>query len=382
MELAYTRRRRTRESMNASSIDPWSNELVSYEKLFTEFGMQKIDEGVLNRINNKNRLFRRGLIFAHRDFDKFLSAHEHHKPVAAMSGIKPTGDFHLGSKLTAEELIFLQKEFGAKVFYGIADLEAYEDNGLSLEESEKNAIGNVADLLALGLDPNNVYVWRQSRELNVLKLSYLFARKVTFATLQALYGERAIGLYFTVLAQAGDILLPQLKEFGGPKMTVVPVGVDQDPHIRLTRDIAQKFQSEYKFVIPGATYHKFFRSLSGEFKMSKRDPMNILALGDDPKLAEKKVLNALTGGRATVEEQKRLGAEWNKCVIAELCIFHFEDDDRELNERMQGCLCGTLMCGECKKQVAGKVVAYLRQHQEKRKRMIPKAKEILGAEEK
>ncbi|MEW6328759.1 MAG: tryptophan--tRNA ligase [Candidatus Micrarchaeota archaeon] len=363
------------------TIDPWSNELVNYEKLFTEFGMQKVDEGILKRMKNKNRLFRRGIIFAHRDFDKFLSAHEHRKPIAAMSGIKPTGDFHLGSKLTAEELIFLQKEFGAKVFYGIADLEAYEDNGLSLEEGAESAVGNVADLLALGLDPDNAYIWKQSREGNVMRLSFIFARKVTLAMLKALYGERPIGLYFTVLTQAGDILLPQLKEFGGPKMTVVPVGADQDPHIRLARDIAQKFISEYKFIIPGATYHKFFRSLNGEFKMSKRDQMNILTLGDDPKLAEKKVMNALTGGRATVEEQKRLGAEWNKCVIAELCAFHFEEDDRELNERMQGCLCGTLMCGECKRQIAAKVVAYLKQHQEKRKRMLPKAKEILGADE-
>jgi len=116
-------------------LDPWGNELITdYEKLFTEFGLKYLDETLLSRIKRKNRLFRRGIIFAHRDFDKFIEAYEKGEPVAAMSGIKPSGDFHMGSKLTAEELVFLQKEFGARVYYCIANLEAYADNGLSLAE--------------------------------------------------------------------------------------------------------------------------------------------------------------------------------------------------------------------------------------------------------
>lgn len=365
----------------AEKIDPWGNELLGdYERLFTEFGMKYLDESLLSRMKNKSRLFRRGIIFAHRDFDKFLAAVEKKEPVAAMHGIKPTGDFHMGSKLTAEELIYFQKEFGAKVFYCVANLEAYADNGLSLEESRRNAIGNVADLLALGLEPENAYIYEQSEEKRVMNLAYLFARRTTMATLQALYGDRNIGLYFSTLTQAGDILLPQMREFGGPKEVVVPGGVDQDPHLRLCRDLAAKFQNEYGFRLPGSTYHKFFRSLDGNFKMSKRDPMSMLSLGDEPEMAYKKCMSAFTGGRATVEEQRRLGGEIEKCVIFELYTNHFEEDDRKLKERYKACTTGKLLCGECKGELACRVRDYLKEHQKKRKKLIAKAGEILGAQ--
>ena len=301
---------------------------------------------------------------------------------AAMSGIKPSSDFHLGSKLTAEELIFLQQEFGAKVFYAVANLEAYADNGLSLEESRKNAVVNVADLLALGLDPKNAYIYEQSEQKDVMNLAYLFARRTTMATLQALYGDRGIGLYFATLTQSGDILLPQLKEFGGPKQVIVPVGIDQDPHIRLCRDLAAKFQAEYKFRLPGAIYHKFMRSLDGESKMSKRDPMCMLSLGDDPELAYKKCMAAFTGGRATVEQQRKLGGEIEKCVIFELYTYHFEEDDRKLKERRAACTGGKLLCGECKGELACRARDYLKQHQAKRKKLLPKAEAILEKGEK
>ena len=359
-------------------IDPWGNGLLAdYGKLFTEFGMKYIGDGILSKLKTKHRLFRRGIVFAHRDFDKFIDARQKKEPLAVMSGIKPSSEFHFGSKLTAEELVFLQQEFGAKVFYAVANLEAYADNGLSLEEGRKVAISNVADLLALGLDPENAYIYEQSEQKSVMNLAYLFARRTTMATLQALYGERNIGLYFSTLTQAGDILLPQMKEFGGPKHVIVPVGIDQDPHIRLCRDLAAKFQQEYGFIVPGATYHKFMRSLNGEFKMSKRDPMSVLSLSDEPGLAYKKCMSAFTGGRATVEEQRRLGGEIEKCVIFDLYTAHFEEDDKKLQERRLACASGKLTCGECKKELACRARDYLKAHQEKKRKLLGKAGELL-----
>ncbi len=356
-------------------IDPWSNDLLlDYEKLFKEFGMQHVDEKILGRIAGKNMLWRRGIVFAHRDLDRWLDAAQKGKPVAAMSGIKPSGEFHLGSKLTAEELIFFQKEFKAKVFYAVADLEAYADNGLTLEQSAELAVSNVADLLALGLDEKNAYVYKQSEERRVMNFAYLAARKTTLATLQALYGDKNMGLYFATLTQAGDILLPQHEDFGGPKNVVVPVGIDQDPHIRLCRDLAPKFG----LMLPSSTYHAFMKSLTGESKMGKRDPSSLLTLADEPEAARKKVMSAFTGGRATLEEQKRKGGEIEKCVVFDLCVFHFEEDDKELAERRKKCLAGEIMCGQCKKEVAEKVVNYLKAHQEKKKKLIPKARKLLG----
>ena len=79
------------------------------------------------------------------------------------------------------------------------------------EKSEKIAVGNVADLLALGFDPKRGYIYRQYKEQRVRDLAVLFGRGVTLATMKAIYGERNIGLYLSALVQAGDILMPQLE---------------------------------------------------------------------------------------------------------------------------------------------------------------------------
>ncbi|MBU1198115.1 tryptophan--tRNA ligase [Candidatus Micrarchaeota archaeon] len=357
-------------------IDPWGNALVDYQKLFTQFGLQTLSPAMKKRFSS-HRGFRRDIVFAHRGLESFIKTADDGKPVAVMTGIKPSNSFHLGSKLTAEELILLQKEFNAKAFYGIADLEAYADNGLPLEQSHEIAIDNVADLLALGLHEKNAFIYKQSRNAEVMRLAQLFAKRTTTATLEALYGKQNLGLYFSVLTQAGDILFPMLEENGGARAVVVPVGADQDPHIRLTRDLAAKFAAEKGFEPPSATYHKFFRALDGTTKMSKRDPQNILSLNDSEKEVKKKVSNALTGGRDTTEEQRKKGGQPEKCVVYELMQFHFYDDDKDLKDMKEDCTSGRLLCGECKLQRIAHINEYLKKHQEKKKAKLAKAEKII-----
>ncbi|MEM2896502.1 MAG: tryptophan--tRNA ligase [Candidatus Bathyarchaeia archaeon] len=359
-------------------MDPWSIEdIEDYSKLFSLFGIEPI-EPILKKIPYPNRYFRRKIIFGHRDLDKILKAIQSDQGFAVMSGIKPTGEFHLGTKMTAEEIIHFQKlSKKARAFYCIADIEAYADNGIPLEKSFEIATGNVADLLALGLDPKKAYVYRQSSEIKVLSMAMIFSRGVTYNMMEAIYGEKPFGLYFSALVQVADILLPQLKEFGGPKPVIVPVGADQDPHIRLTRDIADKYKEQFNFILPGATYHKLIRSLTGKSKMSKRDPMSYILLTDDPEYARKKVMNCLTGGRETTELQRSLGGEPEKCVNYEIAMFHFIEDDEKVRKIYEECLGGKRLCGECKCEVSEYVVKFLKEHQRKRNRFLDKALELL-----
>ncbi|MEX2715680.1 MAG: tryptophan--tRNA ligase, partial [Candidatus Sigynarchaeota archaeon] len=220
------------------TLDPWGNALVDdYERLCKDFGIEKI-ETVMDEALKKNRFFRRGIIFGHRDLGVILKAIKMKKPWAVMSGIKPSGAFHLGTFTTASEIVEFQK-MGGKAYYAIADIESWQDNGISYEMTAKTAIDNLADILAVGLDPKNAYIWRQSAQETVKDLPYLVSRGLTNNMLDAIYGERQFGLYLSALVQVGDILLPQLQE--GPVPTVVPVGIDQDPHKRLTRDLTPKY---------------------------------------------------------------------------------------------------------------------------------------------
>jgi tryptophanyl-tRNA synthetase len=370
----------SKDQTRKTKLDPFGTTMIEdYERLYQEFGIQPL-KPLLPKISNPSAALRRGLIFGHRDFERIWAAIKNHEEFAVMSGIKPTGKFHLGTLQTAREVIYFQQN-GGTAFYCIADIEAYEDNGIPFERTQKYAVDNVADLLALGFDPEKGYIYRQSKEERVKDLALMFGRGLTLATMKAIYGERNMGLYFSALIQAGDILLPQMKDFGGPKPTVVPVGIDQDPHLRLTRDLAFKFRGKYNFIPPSSTYHKLIKALDGSPKMSKRNYMSYFTLGETPELIAKKLSNAFTGGRSTAQEQRRLGANPDICPLYDLYLFHFfERDEDVMNLYCRECKGGKLLCGEDKTRLIKIVTDFVKKHQRIKRKKIDKAREILEVE--
>ncbi|MHA1520946.1 MAG: hypothetical protein ACTSRK_12250, partial [Promethearchaeota archaeon] len=277
-------------------LDPWGQGLFSeddYERLTKEFGIGLIqDVDIPYSMFEKNRFLRRKIIYGHRDFHMIVSALQHKKPWAVMSGIKPSGRFHLGTLITASEIVEFQK-MGGYVYYAIADVESFVDNGMPYDESFEYAVDNIADVLTLGLDPERAYIWMQSREPRVKDMPYTAGRHVTSNMMRAIYGEREFALYMAALVQVGDILMPQLRDDVMP--TVVPVGIDQEPHIRLVRDLTKHFsktiinsetgkEEKVPFFKPAATYHKLLPGLDDiNKKMSKSRPNSYFNLGDDPK---------------------------------------------------------------------------------------------------
>ncbi|MDG6964373.1 MAG: tryptophan--tRNA ligase [Nitrososphaerota archaeon] len=365
--------------MEKERLDPWGTGSVKdYARLQSEFGIEPV-ASLLPRFRTPSPHLSRGIDFGQRDLARVLDAVDAHKPYAVMSGIKPTGDFHLGTKMTADDMVYFQSlSKKGMVYYAIADVEAYADNGLSFQQTSKIAIRNVADILALGLDPDRAVVYLQSENLKVLQLGTVFSKGVTNNMLRAIYGERQIGLYMSALYQAGDILMPQLPELGGPKPVLVPVGADQDPHIRLSRDLAARYHEEYGFVPPSSIYHRLMLSLNGSEKMSKRAADSLITLESRPNDASKKILTAFTGGRDTVEEQRRLGGRPDICPVYDLYRFHFAKDDRHVETVNHECSGGVRLCGECKQEVTGLVKTYLEEHRRKRDAMTKDAEDLLA----
>jgi tryptophanyl-tRNA synthetase len=360
-------------------INPWGSDLIGeedYDRLCVEFGIQNAaDLDAPVSFYEQNRFFRRKIVFGHRDFDGILKAIREERPWAVMSGIKPSGHFHLGTLTTASEIVTLQK-MGGKAFYAIADIESRMDNGLSYEESLKYAIDNLADILTLGLDPKRAYIWLQSKEFIVRDMPFEAGRHVTMNMMKAIYGERPFGLYNAALVQVGDILLPQLKEDVMP--TVVPVGIDQDPHLRLVRDLSRFFVSNGKPIFkPAATYHKLMPGLDDiKQKMSKSRPNSYFNFDDDPKEIKKKLMNAFTGGRGNKEDQQKLGGIPENCMIYKIMEWHFEPDDKALQDRYIRCR-GGMLCGTCKKEVVEKILPFIKDHNERKQANIPIAEKIL-----
>ncbi|WP_458453879.1 tryptophan--tRNA ligase [Methanobrevibacter sp.] len=339
----------------ADLIDPWASFTLDYDKLVNQFGIGKISE-IVKDIKNPQRLMQRGVIFGHREFNEINNLINQNKAFAVVTGMMPSGQMHIGHKMVVDQLKWYQ-DMGAMLSLPIADLEAYAARGMSFEKGREIAVNEyLTNWIALGLDleKDNVNVYLQSQNKQLQTLAFKAANKTNFSQLKAIYGfenSTNIAHVQAPLMQVADILLPQIEEFGGPKKVVVPVGIDQDPHIRLTRDIAHRLHEETGFIQPASTYHRFLTGLTGD-KMSSSKPNTAIYLNDDTKSAVKKVKSAKTGGRETLKEQEELGGEVDKCVIYEMLLYHFIDDDSELEKIRTECLNGTLRCGDCKARTA------------------------------
>ena len=344
-------------------IDPWGSVLVKdYEKVIEQFGLDSINP---NLFPKANRIMRRGVVFASRDQGIIGHSILKGKPFYALSGIVPSAEkIHFGNKMVVENLKYFQDQ-GANTYILVADLEAAAARGVSLEEAKKRALDfHIPAYIALGLDPKKTFFYFQSENKEVMNSAYEFAKKITLAEFKAIYGSADPGKIMSSMVQVADILYPQFQE----RMPgVIPVGIDQDPHIRLTRDIVQRVKAK-RFFLPSAIYHKFTPSLDGSLKMSKSKPESCIELPEDPDQVVKKLKRAKTGGRDTEQEQKKKGGEPEKCMIFELEKQHLIEDDAELNKIYKDCKAGKLLCGAHKEQTCQRMVEFLAEFDRKLKK--------------
>lgn len=363
----------------SKKIDPWGAAIPEdYSRIMKEFGITPF-ERLLQRIPDPHPLMRRKIIFGHRDFERILNAMEKGENFAVMTGLMPSGKMHLGHKLVIDQLIWYQSQ-KSEIFLCVADLEAYSARGISFEQSEKYATEEyLANYYALGLDLKRCHVYFQSTNSAVRHLAFLLSKKVNFSEMKAIYGfsgESSISQIFYPMIDIADMLHPQLQELGGPRPTVIPVGIDQDPHIRLARDVAARFQKDLGFILPSSTYHRLLPGLTGE-KMSSSRPETAIFLTDSDDELEKKIRNAFTGGLPTAAEQHRLGGDPSKCRVYELYIYHLMPNDKQLLEINELCRSGKMICGECKTKAIEMMKSYLKEHRAKYKQALPKVKKIV-----
>ena len=167
------------------------------------------------------------------------------KKKLVFSGVQPTGNLHLGNYLGAlKNFVSLQKEM--KCIYCVVDLHAitvFQDPNLLYD----NVLETTAGFLATGLDPDKSIIFNQSSVSGHAELAWILNcvsrigwlnRMTQFKDKAGADKEKAsVGLYIYPNLMAADILLY--------KATHVPVGADQKQHLELSRDIAQKFNTDF-----------------------------------------------------------------------------------------------------------------------------------------
>src|SRR3989338_5781567 len=177
-------------------VTPWHVEGdIDYDKLIKKFGTEKISSEILKRIKKitgeDHFMLRRGIFFSHREMNRILEDDE----------------------------------------------KFYSKPNLTLEDKSKFAYENALDFIALGFKPNNTKIIINTKNIQTLyPIAAQVAKKINFSNTKAVFGftnETNIGMIFYTSLQSAPCFIED-------KPVLIPLGVDQDPHFRLTRDIAPK----------------------------------------------------------------------------------------------------------------------------------------------
>tara|TARA_Y100000588_G_scaffold315707_1_gene343952 strand:+ start:121 stop:1086 length:966 start_codon:yes stop_codon:yes gene_type:complete len=279
-----------------------------------------------------------------------------------LSGIQPTGRFHWGNYFGAiRQYIALQEN--EQAFYFIADLHALTTvrDAEQLRSLTRDA---ALDLLALGLDPEQATLFRQSDVPEVSELTWLLLTVTNLSWLEKCHAykdkkERGIaadaGLFTYPVLMAADILIYD--------SDVVPVGVDQVQHIEVTRDIAERFNSIYGevFVLPEARVLDSSAKVPGTDgeKMSKSYG-NVIELFEPAKRVRKKVMSIKTDS-TPVEEPK----DPENCSVFDLYrLFATPSEVTELADRYRE---GGLGYGDAKQALFELSQAHFEEARERRR---------------
>lgn len=289
-----------------------------------------------------------------------------------LSGMRPTGKLHIGHYVGAlESWVELQDKF--QNYHLIADYHNLTTN-LDTSTIYDDTINMVIDWIAAGINPEKSPIFRQSKVKQHTELFLIFSMLITKARLEKnptlkeqirdlnlesiTYGH----LGYPVL-QAADILLY--------KGELVPVGEDQVPHIEITRQIADAFNSRYTlpdgkkvFPVPEAKITKFARlpGLDGKAKMSK-SLNNSIFISDSDTEIRNKMRKAFTD-----PNKLRKGDKGNP----EICLvftYHKKFNPNEVEEIRQGCSSGTLGCVDCKNNISEKISNFFLSIREKRQQL-------------
>ncbi len=221
-----------------------------------------------------------------------------------LSGIRATGRLHLGNYFGAVQgMLELQNNPEYETLYMVADLHTVT-TPYTVEELRQNRREVFLEYLACGLDPEKSILFFQSDVAEHTELAFYFSSVATIARMSHLptYKDKVkqyphdntMALLNYPILMAADILLY--------KAGLVPVGVDQEPHLEVAREVARKMNEKYGLQFPEPTRFmtkgEYIPSLKGEGKMSKSVEGSFINLMDSQEAVLKKVRSIPTATTA------------------------------------------------------------------------------------
>ncbi len=348
-------------------LTPWdSSGKINYDRLSEMFGVKLIRDDLRRRLaglaGEDHYMVRRGVFFSHRDLDMILDSQESGTGFYLYTGRGPSGGTHIGHLVPWVFARWLQERFGATIYFQLTDDEKfYAKQDLSLEQTMSLARDNALDFAALGFDPSRTHILIDTRDIRTLyPIAARVAKRITFSTTKAAFGfgdSTNIGMIFYTALQSAPCFLED-------KPVLIPLGVDQDPHFRLTRDVAPLLKRPK----PALIHNMMMPGLQGPGgKMSASDQNSAVYTTDTAPQVRRKINSyAYSGGRDTVEQHRRLGGNPEVDVSFQYLRMFFEPDDARLGSIRDDYMSGKMLTGELKQILIERVVSYLEEHQGRR----------------
>ncbi len=303
--------------------------------------------------------FKNGLMYTHREFDQFYKELKKGSKSAIVSGLNASASMHIGHLSVFDTNLFFQKEFGIKMFIPISDDESYVSLKVKTqEEAIKNSIILAKMMLAYGFDSKNTNIIIDHFYTNIYNLAIKLSRGITLSEIRAVYGhtpDQNAGLHFYPAVQSAHILLPQEH---GIKNVLVPIGPDEDAHLRVCRGLADKFG----YTKPAVLHTLFLPGLDGN-KMSK-SKNNAVFLLEAEKEIKKKIMSAFSGGQSSIEEHRKLGGnpDIDIAYIYLKSYFLKENESKELYDSYKK---GKVLSGEIKTMLFDKIMERIGEFQKR-----------------
>lgn len=350
-------------------VTPWHVEgEIDYEKLVKKFGTEKITSEILKKIEKitgeVHFMLRRGVFFSHRDLGRLLDDHAKGKKFFLYTGRGPSGHTHIGHLVPWVFAKWLQEKFDTNIYFQLTDDEKfYSKQNLTMKETNLFAHENALDFIALGFKPSKTKIIIDTENIKTLyPMAAEVAKKINFSNTKAVFGftnETNVGMIFYTSLQSAPCFIED-------RPVLIPLGVDQDPHFRITRDVAPRIGRPK----PALIHNIMIPSLSGPGgKMSASEESGTIYTTDAPEVVKKKINKyAFSGGQPTVEDHRKLGGNPDIDVSYQYLRIFFEPDDKKLKQIYDDYKSGKLLTGELKAILIEKVNEFLKGHQERREK--------------
>jgi len=294
--------------------------------------------------------------------NKILDEYEKGNKFFLYTGRGPSGHTHIGHLVPWVFAKWLQDKFNVNMYFQLTDDEKFfSKQNLTLEETKKFAFENALDFIALGFKPENTKIIIDTQNIKTLyPIASEVAKKINFSNTKAVFGfsnDTNIGMIFYTSLQSAPCFIED-------KPVLIPLGVDQDPHFRLTRDVAPKIGKPK----PALIHNIMIPSLFGAGgKMSASEDNSTIYTTDTPDIVKKKINKyAFSGGQPDIEQHKKLGGNPDIDVSFQYLRIFFEPDDNSLKKIYDDYKSGKMLTSEIKAILIEKINNFLVDHQEKR----------------